>query len=399
MQKTSSLGRLLAVVTAAAGLPALASAQPHTLYVESNVTGAGQNALFAYAIAADGSLSFKRGSPYLLGGAGYFDSSFALGPFDGDQSIIFNADRSLLYAVNGGSNTIAIMRVAADGSLTPLPGSPVSSHGRTPISLGLHGNTLVAADYALDRADPASDSNPRLSVFHLSSNGLPVWSAANEVRLPPASDPTQVLTTNTGPFVFTSGFPTGGILRSYAQLDNGFLFPADATAPTVDGAAVPILGLTANPKAPYLYGGLVANNLLATWRYDDLGRLTFVGTATDSGAALCWFRVTRNGRFLYASNTGDQSMSVFDLADPAHPVEIQHAVAAGVGGFNQFSLTPDEKYLYVLQEENSAASAGVSNKIYAYRVDPSTGLLTFLPDDTVSLPVPVRTRPIGLAIR
>ena len=399
MSKTLSLARLLAVAAAAGGMPALAAAQPHVLYVESNVTAPGQNALFAYDIAADGSLSAKRGSPYLLDGTGYFDPSFALGPYDNDQNIIFSADGSLLYAVNGGSNTIAVMRVAADGSLSPLPGSPVAAHGRTPVSLGIHGNTLVSADYALDRATPASDVNPRLNVFHLQSNGLPVWSGADKVTLPPAADPSQVLTTNTGPFVFTSGFPSGGVLRSYAQLDNGFLFPADAVTPSIDGTAVPLLGLWANPKAPYVYAGLVTKNLLATYKYDDLGHLAFVGTTTDSGAGLCWLRTTRNGRFLYASNTGDQSISVFDLADPAHPVEIQHAVAGGVGGFNQFSLTPDGKFLYVLQEENSPASAGLSNKVYAYSIDQSTGLLTFVPNETISLPVPTRTRTIGLAIR
>ena len=406
--------RLLAATILASALPALAMAQTaaadvapnrvpprqHVLYVESNVAAAGQNAILAYDIAADGSLHAKPGSPYRTGGTGFFDSSYALGPFDNDQNIVLNPDNSVLYAINGGSNTIAVMHVRPDGSLVPFSGSPVDAHGSTPVSLGLHGNTLVTADYALDPATPASDIKPRLNVFGVAADGFLNYLPYDEVYLHPGADPSQVLTTNTGPFVFSVGFPSGSVIDSYAQLPGGYLFKTGTVTPSApDGPAVPALGLWANPHAPFVYAGLVTENLLATYRYNEFGQLKLVGTSPDSGQGLCWLRTSRDGRTLYASNTGDQSISVFDLSNPSHPVEIQHVVAGGVGGFNQFSLDPDENFLYVLQEENSPDSAGKSNKVYAYKVDHNTGRLTFLSKLTVSLPVPARTRTVGLAIR
>ncbi len=383
--------------------PATTSAQasrPHVLYVESNLTATGQNSILAYDIAGDGSLHQKAGSPYLTGGTGFFDATYALGPFDNDQNIILNPDSTVLYAINGGSNTIAVMHVQPDGSLVPFSSSPVAAHGATPISLGLHGNTLVTADYAINPAAPDSDIAPRLNVFGVAPGGSLNYLPYTEVYLHPGADPSQVLTSNTGPFVFTSGFPSGSVIDSYAQLPGGYLFRTGTVTPPVEnGSNALVLGLWANPRAPYVYAGLVVNNLLATYRINELGQLTLVGTATDSGQGLCWLRTSRDGHYLYASNTGDQSISVFDLSNPAHPVEIQHVVAGGVGGFNQFSLDPGENFLYVLQEENSVASAGKSNKVYAYKVDHATGRLTFLSNLTVSLPVPSQTRTVGLAIR
>lgn len=221
-----------------------------------------------------------------------------------------------------------------------------------------------------------------------------------EVFLHPGADPSQAPTANNAPFVFTSGLPSGSVIDSHAQLPGGYLFQAGTvTPPASNGSAAPVLGLWANPHPPYVYAGLVTENLLATYRYNEFGQLDLVGTSPDPGQGLCWLRTSRDGRTPYASNTGDQSISVFDLSNPSRPVEIQHVVAGGVGGFNQFSLDPDGNFLYVLQEENSPASAGKSNKVYAYKVDHATGRLAFLSNLTVSLPVPGQTRTVGLAIR
>ena len=122
------------------------------------------------------------------------------------------------------------------------------------------------------------------------------------------------------------------------------------------------------------------------------------GSAADSGAAPCWLRTSSDGRFLYASNTGDQSISVYDVTNPAKPTEIEHLHADGVGGYEQFSLDPSGTLLYVLEQENSAASRGLSNKIHVFSVDRSTGLIAAIAADTISLPVPAGNRPIGLVI-
>ena len=200
--------------------------------------------------------------------------------------------------------------------------------------------------------------------------------------------------------VFTQGFPGGGTIRTYLQLPilPDLLPVANVTPPTIDGTAALPLGLWTHPTAPYLYVGFVNVNHVGVYRYDPLGNLAYVGAAADSGAAPCWLRTSADGRFLYASNTGDQSISVFDVTDPAHPTEIEHLRAGGVGGYEQFSLDPTGTLLYVLEQENSAAIRGQSNKIHVFSVDRSTGLIATLTHDTVTLPVPAGNRPIGLVI-
>lgn len=379
--------------------------QPHhVLYVESNVAKAGRNSILAYDIAPDGSLHTLPGSPFLTGGTGFYDSSFKLGPFDNDQNVILNPAGDVLYAVNGGSNTIAAFQLDPAGRPTPLRGSPYSAQGSTPVSLGLHQGTLIAVDSGEDPAQAAANGGtppvPKLSVSRVGYDGRLAPEPYAAFALPAGSDPSQALTTSTGLFVFGSEFPAGGNLLSYYQAPDGRLIPADSLAtPVVAGTQSLPLGLWVNPRAPYLYVGLVNVNQLGVYRWDQAGRLSLVRAVANSGQALCWIRATRDGRRLYTSNTGDQSVSVYDTTDPANPVEIQHISAGGVGGYEEFSLDPEEHFLYLLEQENSAASVGKSGKIHVLRIDRRSGLLTALDALTVTLPLPANTRPLGVAIR
>jgi 6-phosphogluconolactonase (cycloisomerase 2 family) len=59
---------------------------------------------------------------------------------------------------------------------------------------------------------------------------------------------------------------------------------------------------------------------VAVYTYDDSGQLSFVRAVPDSGAGPCWAIVNHAGSRLYATNTGDNSIAVYDLADPLNPV-------------------------------------------------------------------------------
>ena len=92
------------------------SAQPprarNFVYVESNDPAG--NAIFAFARNdANGSLMPLPGSPFPAGGSGITFTT-ALGPFDSDQEVIVNPQHTLLFAVNGGSDTIAVFNIQAD---------------------------------------------------------------------------------------------------------------------------------------------------------------------------------------------------------------------------------------------------------------------------------------------
>src|SRR5215472_15086623 len=95
----------------------------HVLYVLSNDFVPGRNAVIAYIISPDdGSLSPLGTFPTRGTGQSNFD--VRLGPDDHDSEVILSADKKFLFAVNAGSNTIAVFRVHSSGRLTHVEGSP-----------------------------------------------------------------------------------------------------------------------------------------------------------------------------------------------------------------------------------------------------------------------------------
>ena len=110
-------------------------------------------------------------------------------------------------------------------------------------------------------------------------------------------------------------------------------------------------------------------------------------TASDSGAAPCWAVVNHAGTRFYATNTGDNSISVYDLTDPLNPVEIQHFVMAHTTGA-PFSTVIDssDQFLYVSSELASASATAAANSFHTLKVNS---------DGTLTEPFPPTVLPIG----
>ena len=91
------------------------------------------------------------------------------------------------------------------------------------------------------------------------------------------------------------------------------------------------LGLWAHPIFPLLYVGFVTVNRLGVYAYNSYGHLTFLRSVPNSGQAICWLRVNGSGTRLYSTDTGSNSVSVYDLSLPEEPREIQKPGAFGPG--------------------------------------------------------------------
>ena len=108
------------------------------VYLDGNTAGA--NTVAAYDRAPDGSLTPTPGSPFAVGGAG-------LGKGLGSQGSIQLGDHGrYLLAVDAGSNQISVLQTNRDGSLTQVPGSPVSSGGVEPVSIAVHDHLIYVAN-------------------------------------------------------------------------------------------------------------------------------------------------------------------------------------------------------------------------------------------------------------
>jgi 6-phosphogluconolactonase (cycloisomerase 2 family) len=384
-----------------AGTAAAAAPPTNVVYVESNNTIAGQNAILAYHRNTDGSLIALPGSPFLTGGTGWFDPTYAVGPFDGDN--IFAADplTNTLYVPNGDSDTIAALHMKPDGSLAPINGSPFATAGNTPDSLSIRNRTLTIVNNAQDPLQASGSVVSSYTTGRLGAAGAYLEQSAFTVTRPQTAVPSQVLAVPNSTLVLTNEIGTDTI-TSYRQTPHsGFVFIERVTPPQERGeASQPAsIGLAIDPVAPYVYEGLPNVGRVAVWHLADNGRLSFVRSVPSSGTAPCWIRFSKNGQHMYVVNTVDDSISTYDATNPAKPVEIQHLLLNNAGGFSsQFALSPDERFLYSLEEEGTPQQAGKSNKLHALSVSPADGTLTELASSPTQLPVPAGNRPQGVLV-
>jgi len=388
-------GRLaIPVMLGAAALPAWSS---DIVYAETNSTAG--NSIVSFENDGSGALRFLGSTP--AGGIGVFDPSFALGPFDSDQNLLVSRDRALLFAVNSGSNSIAVFRIDGIGGLFPVSGSPFVSGGINPVSVGLQGDVLTVVN---KDADPHQNANlmlPNYTTFRVDTDGglHPINNSTVSVAY--GSSPSQAAIAAVGPFVFGADF-LGGLLQSFALDQNGRLLanPPQAIPDSVyAGSPAPHwpLGLHAHPTQPILYVDLVTVSQVAVYQYDEEGRLQFVKTVADPGAGPCWAIVNHRGTRLYAINTGDTSVAVYDITHPLNPKLIQHFAMALTTG-NPFSAVIDDsdRFIYVSGEQSAATATASANAIHTLKVA-ADGTLSEPFAPTV-LPISGLTRAQGVAV-
>lgn len=379
----SHFARRHAIVASLAGLfmlgalqNPLSAAPADVIYLESNSTSG--NAIFAYRF------NFTS-SPVLMsttsaGGIGVFDPTFALGPFDSDQNLIENANGTMLFAVNSGSNTIAVFNIDSDGSLSAINGSPFPSGGSDPVSVGLKGDTLLVVNKDQDPAQNSSLVLPNYTTFTVQPNGALTPIPGSTVSVEYGSSPSQSLIGSVGSVAFGADF-LGGLLQSFSIDPFGHLLQnlpqalPNSIFTGLAGGHQP-LGMRTHPFLPILYVDITPVSKVAIYTYDLLGHLTFVRSVADSGAAPCWAIVNHAGTRLYATNTGDNSITVYSLADPLNPVEIQNFPMDNTTGA-VFSTVIDhtDSWIYVSSEQSTASATPAANAFHALKVA-SDGTLT-----------------------
>jgi 6-phosphogluconolactonase (cycloisomerase 2 family) len=398
-------GRILglcAAIVLALGASGVADADSVVYTMSNDPAG---NAIFAFNRDADGKLTPLPRSPFPTGGLGV-TPTFALGPFDSDQEIILNSDKTLLFAVNGGSDSISVFKIADSGALTAVEGSPFPSGGSQPGSLGLSGDTLVVVNMDEDPMHPGVFL-PNYTSFRVSPHGAlkPIKNSTIYSEL--GSSPSQALISPDGDLVFGADF-LGGLLRTFTLPDSGKLNAA-AILPLPPGEfadtnAPPLpLGLAVHPQKPLLYVGFVTISRIGVYRYNADGALHFLRSVRDSGKGVCWIRVNKAGTRIYASNTGDPSLTVYDSSfDPTEPIEIQkiflNLTSTGPGGGFQLEIDPSGDFVYVVTQQSSPASTVLANALHVFHVG-ADGRLSEVASSPTNLPVPNLVRPQGIAVR
>jgi 6-phosphogluconolactonase (cycloisomerase 2 family) len=412
------IGRRSALATvciagAAVAMPALASPGGRaakraplngTVYIETNSRSPDSNAILAFHYR-NGSLSAKDVRRYPTGGSGSHDLSDS-GVLDADQEVITNPGRTLLFAVNSSSDTIAVFHIAPGGGLTPVAGSPFPSNGKAPSSVGLAGSTLIVANKAQDGVRGLVSTPANYSSFRVAPDGS-LSGPISSINVPPGSSPLQAYVTPDHKVLITS--EEAGVFRAFRIGATGTLTQGPNSPLRLAKGAFPgghrvrfvwPAGLVSHPKRKILYAQVANLARTIIYRWNDQARLTFVRAIPNPHSRLpCWTHVNAAGTRMYTGNAGSDSMSVFDISgDPTRPHEIQSIKLDAPGNPWNFELDPSGRVIFLLDMRAVAQiPAGRGNQLHALRIGAS-GRLTEEQSSPVKIPVPVGTNPIGLAI-
>jgi hypothetical protein len=370
-------------------------------YVMSNVTSSGDNGVLAIPYGPD--MRPGEVSQCLTGGSGATQLQMP-GVVDGNDQIVVNADNTLLFAVNQGSDSVAVFRIQPNGGLEAVDGSPFPSGGKAPSSLGLSGDTLIVANKARDGVRDLEAEAPNYTSFKVAADGKLTQVPGSNVPSEPASAPTSAVVPDSGGVVF--GLEDGGPVRGFSVDEAGVLKQAEGSPFSVpdeafaEGTPPPkkfALGVRAHPTQPYVYMALPTVPGLAVFRYDDTGALRFVNSVPTVGAFLpCWIQITKDGRWLYTSSAGTNNVTAFDITNPRNPRQIQDLPFEEPGNAWNVQLSPDDKFLFVITPRAvPAVPVGKGNLQYALEIGPDGKLA---PSEPADLPVPDDATPYGLAV-
>lgn len=375
-----------------------------TVYIETNSRSPGSNEILAFRYR-NGSLKATDVRRYPTEGSGSHDLTNS-GVLDADQEVITNPRRTLLFAVNSSSDTIAAFHIAPGGGLTPVAGSPFPSNGKAPTSLGLAGSTLIVANKAQDGVRNLAATPANYSSFHVRRDGS-LSGPVSSIDVPSRSSPLQAYVTPDRKVLITS--EESGVFRAFrigpgGTLTQGPNSPLRLAKKVFPGgrrvAHVWPAGLVSHPTRKLLYAQVANLNRTIVYRWNDQARLTFVRATPNPHSYLpCWTHVNAAGTRMYTGNAGSDNLSVFDISrNPTRPREIQSIKLDAPGNPWNFELDPTGRVIFLLDMRAVAQiPAGRGNQLHALRIGP-TGRLTEERSSPVKIPVPVGTNPIGLAI-
>jgi len=363
-----------AIVAPTSALAAGGDAVTGHVYLNDNTAGA--NTIGAFDRHADGSLTPVAGSPFNAGGAGTGSGLASQG------ALQLTDDGQFLLAVDAGSNQVSVLKVNKNGSLKPV--EVTSSGGRLPVSVTVHRDLVYVAN--------AADGGANYTGFRLHDDGSLTRIPHSTVPLPDGSQPGDIFFNGSGTKVVATRINTS-LIDSFVVAPNGRLVAAPGSPYSAQGVGP--FGSEFRPTDPNqlfvsnAHNGGLAGTVSAFSDGAD-GTLASIGSSPfpDNQAAPCWVEITKNGEVLFTVNTASGSISSYSIAaDGALTLLGSTPVssARGVGAVDA-RLSPDNQTLYV--NESRVGTVG------AFAVD--GGNLTELASSPTALPA--GATPAGLVV-
>jgi 6-phosphogluconolactonase len=295
---------LMVMVGIGAASPFLSAASPkgHPGAVFVMTNDANKNEVIAYERDSEGNLSNEV--RYDTGGRG---SGGITDPLESQGSLTLSQDDSVLFAVNAGSGNVSVFDVRnkhGDTGLWLLSKTP--SGGSQPVAVAEHQNLV----YVLNSGGAGS-----VVGFHLGFGG----------QLERIKNSTQFLTATTTGGASIAFSPDGRFLAVTERIANNI----DTFRVNSDGTLQPIV-VNANP-APGTFSlafapggqaivsetgvaGAVNGSAISSYSIANNGKVVPISHSIAAFASgNCWNAITPNGKYVYTSNSGSDSISGYAI--------------------------------------------------------------------------------------
>ena len=315
---------------------------PDAVYTQTNQSGG--NNIRMYSRGSDGNLT--QINTYSTNGTG---TGAGLGS---QGALAFNADGTLLFAVNAGSNDVSVFSVTTTG-LTFR--SRTASGGTMPISVTVH-NDLV---YVLNAGGSGNISGFRVdSDGNLTAIGGATANLSNG-GVGAAPGPAQVQFNPSGSVIVVTEKMSNRIL-TYTVNSNGTV-----SGPNINAS----VGMTPfgfdfrNDNQIIVseaFGGGVDSSAVTSYSLSGVNIGLISGPVFTTETAACWIVITSNRNYTYTSNTGSGTITGYSInAGGILTILNSNGITASTGTGSMpidMALSSNSEYLYSLNSGNGSIS-------------------------------------------
>lgn len=286
--------------------------------------------------------------------------------------LALSGDGRFLYACHekAGDGEVGAYAVQDDGTLTPL--GRRLTHGDHPCHVEIHprGGYLFSSNYSSGSiavhpiADDGSLGEAVQVVQHTGSGPNALRQDGPKAHMV-ACDPVEE-------FVFAVDLGNDTVYAYTIDLDTGQLAERSRLA-LRPGAGPRHIAFQPDWLTAYVINELDSTLVVCDWNpaRAELSVLQTVSARADGATGENFpaaIRVSGDGRFVYASNRGDDTIAVFATHEEGRRVEQIQVVGSGGSGPRDVAFSADGSIMYAANER--------ADLVTSFTVDPSAGLLT-----------------------